>query len=115
MAVSLQSEQQSLTQKRGQEERMASSVTQQMALEAQELLQLFGVPFVSSPSEAEAQCAQLELAGLTQGTITDDSDIWLFGGRCVYRNFFNQKKHVEVYNATKIQSDLCKYFDNISV
>ena len=40
------------------------------------------------------------------GTITDDSDIWLFGGRRVYKNFFNQKKFVECYQAGDIQGSL---------
>lgn len=44
--------------------------------------------------EAEAQCAFLNLIELTDGTITDDSDIWLFGGKTVYKNFFNQQKLV---------------------
>ncbi len=72
----------------------------------QELLALFGVPFIVSPMEAEAQCAQLDSAKLTHGTITDDSDIWLFGGQLVYKNFFNQNKQVEVYRAPDIQSQL---------
>jgi len=52
--------------------------------------------------EAEAQCAFLDSAGLTQGTITDDSDIWLFGGRRVYKNFFNQGKFVEFFEEEDI-------------
>ena len=31
----------------------------------------------------------------TQGTITDDSDVFLFGGQKVYRHFFSQDKNVE--------------------
>lgn len=58
---------------------------------------MFGIPYIVSPTEAEAQCAQLELIKLTNGTITDDSDIWLFGGKCVFKNFFNQQKHVECF------------------
>lgn len=53
--------------------------------------------------EAEAQCAFLDAIGLTDGTITDDSDIWLFGGKTVYKNFFNQSKRVMEFNAENIQ------------
>lgn len=77
-----------------------------MYLEAQDLLKLFGVPFVLSPTEAEAQCAWLDSANLTNGTITDDSDIWLFGGRRVYKNFFNQDRTVELFMNDSIQSQL---------
>lgn len=54
--------------------------------------------------EAEAQCAFLNSMKLTDGTITDDSDIWLFGGRTVYKNFFNQKKHVMEFQIENIES-----------
>ncbi|RWS10041.1 DNA repair protein complementing XP-G cells-like protein [Dinothrombium tinctorium] len=90
----------------GRQERHAATVSDQMIIEAQELLRLFGIPFVRSPLEAEAQCAALENLELTEGTITDDSDIWLFGGKTVYKNFFNQSKYVEVYNLKDIEKDL---------
>lgn len=53
--------------------------------------------------EAEAQCAFLDSIELTDGTITDDSDIWLFGGRTVYKNFFNQSKYVMEFNVENIK------------
>lgn len=75
----------------------------------QELLSLFGIPFVVSPMEAESQCAFLDTACLTDGTITDDSDVWLFGGRRVYKNFFSQgDKHVEFYQYANIVQELSK-------
>ena len=37
-----------------------------------------------------------------QGTITDDSDIWLFGGSRVYKNFFDQEKYVEFFNGNEL-------------
>nr|CAD7268531.1 unnamed protein product [Timema shepardi] len=52
--------------------------------------------------EAEAQCAYLDSVSLTEGTITDDSDIWLFGGTKVYKNFFDQKKQVLQFKAEDI-------------
>jgi len=75
----------------------------------QELLRLFGVPYVVSPMEAEAQCAYLDMTDQTQGTVTDDSDIWLFGGRRVYKNLFNQDRDVEFYTLDTIETDLCTY------
>lgn len=72
------------------------------------MLELFGLPFVVAPMEAEAQCAFLESASLTDGTITDDSDIWLFGGKTVYKNFFNQSKHVLEYRAEDIKHHFSK-------
>lgn len=69
----------------------------------QELLELFGVPYVIAPMEAEAQCAFLDEIDLTDGTITDDSDIWLFGGRTVYKNFFDQAKYVLEFKAENIK------------
>ena len=111
--------------------------------DCQELLQLFGLPYIIAPSEAEAQasswlsrvflvasqglwcnlvnfgldlhralsihgklssfmkthehykppeaqnlhvqCAWLDAEGLVDGVVTDDNDVFLFGGRHVYR------------------------------
>ncbi|OXU18387.1 hypothetical protein TSAR_010302 [Trichomalopsis sarcophagae] len=94
MKNQLESEQQKITGSLGKLERQAIDITDQMRLEAQELLRLFGVPYIVAPMEAEAQCAYLEQIKLTDGTITDDSDIWLFGGHCVYKNFFDNNKRV---------------------
>ncbi|XP_028258643.1 DNA repair protein complementing XP-G cells homolog [Parambassis ranga] len=103
---SLQVEQSNLREQKQQQERMANTVTGQMYLESQELLRLFGVPFLVAPMEAEAQCAALDRADHTHGTITDDSDVWLFGGRHVYKNFFSQNKYVEHYQYCDLQNQL---------
>ncbi|XP_018614498.1 DNA repair protein complementing XP-G cells homolog isoform X2 [Scleropages formosus] len=102
----LQSEQSTLEAQKQQQERMATTITGQMYLESQELLRLFGVPYFVAPMEAEAQCAVLERLDQTHGTITDDSDIWLFGGRHVYKNFFTHNKYVELYQYLDIQNQL---------
>uniref|UniRef100_A0A673AHH8 Excision repair cross-complementation group 5 n=1 Tax=Sphaeramia orbicularis TaxID=375764 RepID=A0A673AHH8_9TELE len=103
---SLQVEQNSLREQKQQQERMANTVTGQMYLESQELLRLFGVPFLMAPMEAEAQCAALDRCDHTHGTITDDSDVWLFGGRHVYKNFFSQNKYVQHYQYSDLQNQL---------
>ena len=75
----------------------------------QELLELFGIPYINSPQEAEAQCAFLDLTDQTSGTITDDSDVWLFGGRVVYRNFFSKGKDVECFKDVNVEKQMCRF------
>ncbi|XP_054255847.1 DNA excision repair protein ERCC-5 [Indicator indicator] len=103
---SLSSEQNMLQTQKQQQERVAASVTGQMFLESQELLRLFGIPYIEAPMEAEAQCAMLDITDQTSGTITDDSDVWLFGARHVYKNFFSQNKYVEYYQCVDFQNQL---------
>ena len=69
----------------------------------QELLSLFGLPYIISPMEAEAQCAYLDHTHQTHGTITDDSDVFLFGGQKVYRHFFHQDKEATSYTTDDIR------------
>lgn len=84
--------------------RDADEVTQTMITECQALLRLFGIPYITAPMEAEAQCAELVRLGMVDGIVTDDSDTFLFGGTRVYKNMFNSNKFVECY----IGSDLDK-------
>ncbi len=42
--------------------------------------------------QAEAQCAWLNAEGLVDGVVTDDNDVFLFGGKHVYRNIFDNNK-----------------------
>ncbi|KAF7252668.1 DNA repair protein complementing XP-G cells [Varanus komodoensis] len=106
LETNLSVEQNTLLSQKRQQERIAATVTGQMFLESQELLRLFGIPYIEAPMEAEAQCAVLDLTDQTSGTITDDSDIWLFGGRHVYKNFFSQNKYVEYYQFIDFQNQL---------
>ncbi|XP_076638193.1 rad2 superfamily protein mus201 [Colletes latitarsis] len=103
MKTRLESEQTELTANIGKLDRQGTDISQQIRIETQELLRLFGIPYIVAPMEAEAQCAFLEQIHLTDGTITDDSDIWLFGGQCVYKNFFNNNKKVLEYCSSDIE------------
>ncbi|KAI1399194.1 PIN domain-like protein [Hypoxylon fuscum] len=86
--------------------RDADEVTQIMITECQALLRFFGIPYITAPMEAEAQCAELVKLGLVDGIVTDDSDTFLFGGTRVYKNMFNSNKFVECYLGSDLEKDL---------
>lgn len=85
--------------------RDADEVTQTMITECQALLRLFGLPYITAPMEAEAQCAELVHLGLVDGIVTDDSDIFLFGGTRIYKNMFNAAKFVECYLSSDLEKE----------
>jgi len=74
---------------------------------------MFGLPYIIAPMEAEAQCAYMELANLVDGVVTDDSDVFLFGARSVYKNIFDDRKYVETYFMKVCDNvfDLCFWFE----
>ncbi|CBY35158.1 unnamed protein product [Oikopleura dioica] len=65
--------------------KITSVPSQQLYKDAAEMLTLFGCGVFFAPGEAEAQCAEFEMTNITQGTITDDGDTFLFGGRTVIK------------------------------
>lgn len=75
-----------------------------------DLLKSMGVTVIRSPcGEAEKACAYLNMIGRCDGVITDDSDVFLYGARCVYKNFCMDKKSeikIEKYSMEKIECEL---------
>lgn len=51
---------------------------------------------------------KLDVTNQIDGTITDDSDIWLFGAKNVYKNFFGTEQFIESYSDLIIKSQLGK-------
>ncbi|KAJ0854621.1 putative exodeoxyribonuclease I [Helianthus annuus] len=104
--TSLNKERSALGDEQRRLERNAESVSGEMFAECQELLQMFGLPYIIAPMEAEAQCAYMELEKLVDGVVTDDSDVLLFGARSVYKNIFDDRKYVETYFMKDIETEL---------
>ncbi|KAL0954498.1 hypothetical protein HGRIS_003465 [Hohenbuehelia grisea] len=95
-----------LNQQRKAAMRDSEDITQQMVTQIMTMLRLFGIPYITAPMEAEAQCATLVELGLVEGIITDDSDVFLFGGKRVFKNMFNQSKTVECFLLTDLSREL---------
>lgn len=99
-------DEQLLQEKLQKAKRDSDEVTETMIRDVQELLRRFGIPYITAPMEAEAQCAELLKLNLVDGIVTDDSDCFLFGGDKVYKNMFNQKQYVECYIMNDINSKM---------
>ncbi|KAK1783669.1 hypothetical protein QBC45DRAFT_474270 [Copromyces sp. CBS 386.78] len=105
-AAAYEAELKALRTQQRKDRRDADEVTQTMITECQALLRFFGIPYITAPMEAEAQCAELVRLGLVDGIVTDDSDTFLFGGTRVYKNMFNGNKFVECYLLGDIEREL---------
>ena len=62
-------------------------MSSEFKLDCYELLEAFGIPYVISPEEAEAQCAALShYYPQIIGTLTDDTDTLMFGGNNIIKD-----------------------------
>lgn len=66
-----------------QELQKAVDVTPLMAREMIEELKAAGIPYVVAPYEADSQLAYLEQQGTIDGVLSEDSDLLVFGVRCL--------------------------------
>ncbi len=66
--------------------RQSMRINKEMVEESKELLSAFGIPCIDAPHDGEAQIALMDKKGLTDGSISQDFDVMLFGGRNLYRN-----------------------------
>jgi len=95
-------------------------VSQSHVNDCKKLLELMGVPYVSAPCEAEAQCAELVKAGKVYAVGTEDMDALTFGSNVLLRHLtysearkmpikeFYFDKILEGFGMTKDQFvDLC--------
>lgn len=66
-------------------EKRTTRVTEQQNNDIKKLCRLMGVPVVEAPSEAEAQCAALNKAGLVWATASEDMDSLTLGTNILLR------------------------------
>ncbi|KNC46753.1 uncharacterized protein AMSG_03182 [Thecamonas trahens ATCC 50062] len=84
----------------------AETISEELVFECASLLDVMGIPYIQAPFEAEAQCAVLLELGLVDGIITDDSDVFLFGGDRVYRSFFDERRYVRRFDMSVMKDEL---------
>ncbi|ODV62054.1 uncharacterized protein ASCRUDRAFT_140317 [Ascoidea rubescens DSM 1968] len=67
----------------------------------------WNIPYIDAAGEAEAECARLQYLNIVDYIITNDSDVLIFGGTKILRNF---SKFIEDKppNATKIKNKIKK-------
>ncbi|KAG2054558.1 PIN domain-like protein [Suillus hirtellus] len=53
----------------------------------QRMLELFGFHWTEAPSEAEAELAAMNVHGVIDAVMTEDSDILVFGAPCIIRRY----------------------------
>ncbi|BES98735.1 Maternal protein exuperantia [Nesidiocoris tenuis] len=72
-----------------------------------ELLSYLGIQCVKATGEAEALCAHLNAEGVVAGVVTQDSDVFLYGAKEVYRNFQLSPHYAcDAYRSTVIEEKL---------
>lgn len=74
-----------------------------------EVLEALGLPCIQAPGEAEAYCAWLNGSGRVDGILTSDSDVFLYGGKTVYKDLEEINKFeykVDVYEMKDIEEKL---------
>ena len=85
---------------------VSDTVNKGIVTDVKELLTIFGVPFLDAPGEAEAQCAELCNLGICDGVITNDSDIFLFGNVCVYKDVFKKDRDMRCFTSDDVEQNL---------
>ncbi|KAI8819852.1 uncharacterized protein EV422DRAFT_497342 [Fimicolochytrium jonesii] len=113
VAKRLEDDMMALNRRKRKEQAGAADINTQMITEIQTLLRLFGLPYIRAPMEAESQCAFLVQEKLVDGIVTDDSDVFLFGGTNIYKNMFNQQKYVEEYTMESVTAGMALTRDKL--
>ncbi|KAK0344144.1 Rad2 nuclease [Friedmanniomyces endolithicus] len=83
----------------------AVDVTPLMARELIEELKLLDVPYIVAPYEADSQLAYLERQGVIDGVISEDSDLLVFGTKCLLTKL---DQHGECIMINRVHFTACR-------
>ncbi|KAK0937118.1 Rad2 nuclease [Friedmanniomyces endolithicus] len=83
----------------------AVDVTPLMARELIEELKLLDVPYIVAPYEADSQLAYLERQGVIDGVVSEDSDLLVFGTKCLLTKL---DQHGECIMINRIHFTACR-------
>jgi flap endonuclease-1 len=86
-------------------------INDQMIKDLKTMLTLCGIPYIQAEEESDQLLAYLDMNGYTEGTISEDTDIVVFGGLDLYKNVFpnvnlKTKPKIEHIKYNKILDDL---------
>lgn len=85
---------------------VGEEVSAEMIEQVRGLIRAFGIPYVDSPGEAEAQASYLVQTNQAEAVMSDDSDCLVFGCSHIFRNFFLNDKHVELFTLKEVETTL---------
>lgn len=77
-------------------------VTPEMTEDAKKMLELWGIPVITAPTEAEAQWAQLVKDEKAFATVTEDMDALTFGTTILLRGFGNKKDPIRQITLSQV-------------
>lgn len=80
------------------------TITKEHKLQIKEMLDLFGIPFFESSTEADVLCAQLVKENKAYAVSSEDMDILTFGSPILIRGL-SQKKSTKEINLMKVLKD----------
>lgn len=78
--------------------------------DCKEFLNILGIPYVDSIGEADSQCTSIShyYKNVISGVLSEDSDILIFGGHTLFRDFDFKLKNIKMLEIEKV----LKYLQN---
>jgi 5'-3' exonuclease len=80
------------------------SINSNIIDECKYLLESFGIPYIDSLGEADSQCTALShyYKTIVSGVLSEDSDILIFGGHSLFRDFDLRNNRIKLLELEKI-------------